>query len=140
MGTGGRNIGDQTGNQTGDQTGEKQGSNQGSKQGSKQGTRQGTRQGDQTREQTGEQTGDQTVDQTYMSLNANSYISRYWSITSPLRYLRRRTKKRALIMIGLAWLASSTWVVPVLGWHYFEFGGVRQNTVGSEIHCLYSTF
>ena len=28
-------------------------------------------------------------------------LSRYWSITSPLRYLRRRTKKRALVMIIL---------------------------------------
>jgi len=54
-------------------------------------------------------------------------LDRYWSITSPLRYLRRRTKKRALLMIALAWLASSTWVVPVLGWHHFEFGGERQN-------------
>jgi len=54
-------------------------------------------------------------------------LDRYWSITSPLRYLRRRTKRRALLMIGLAWLASSTWVVPVLGWHYVEFDGVRQN-------------
>ena len=32
-------------------------------------------------------------------------------------------------MIGLAWIASSTWVVPVLGWHYLVFGGVRQNKV-----------
>ena len=56
-------------------------------------------------------------------------ISRYWSITSPLRYLRRRTKKRALVMIGLAWLASSTWVLPVLAWHHVEFGGVRQSQV-----------
>ena len=28
-------------------------------------------------------------------------LSRYWSITSPLRYLRRRTKKRALVMIKM---------------------------------------
>ena len=32
-------------------------------------------------------------------------------------------------MIALAWLASSTWVVPVLGWHHFQFGGKRQNPV-----------
>ena len=32
-------------------------------------------------------------------------------------------------MIGLAWLASSTWVLPVLTWHHVEFGGVRQNEV-----------
>ena len=52
---------------------------------------------------------------------------RYWSITSPLKYLRKRTKKRALLMIGLAWALSSSWLVPVLGWPYFP--GVRQNKV-----------
>ncbi|XP_023335304.1 histamine H1 receptor [Eurytemora carolleeae] len=53
-------------------------------------------------------------------------LDRYWSITSPLRYLRQRTKKRALIMIGLAWLGSATWFVPVLGWHHFLYSGTRQ--------------
>ena len=44
-------------------------------------------------------------------------LDRYWSITSPLRYLRRRTKKRALIMIMLAWFGASMWFIPVLGWN-----------------------
>ena len=65
---------------------------------------------------------------------------RYWSITSPLRYLRRRTKKRALIMIGLAWLLSSTWLVPVLGWHHVQWGGVRQNKVNNIYTGIYHHF
>ncbi|XP_069693581.1 histamine H1 receptor-like [Periplaneta americana] len=52
-------------------------------------------------------------------------MDRYWSITSPLRYLRRRTKKRALIMIGLVWIGSALWILPIIGWHYIESGGKR---------------
>ncbi len=52
-------------------------------------------------------------------------LDRYWSVTSPLKYLRRRTKKRALIMIFLVWFVSSLWVIPIIGWHHFEHGGVR---------------
>ena len=39
-------------------------------------------------------------------------------------------------MIGLAWLASSTWVLPVLTWHHVEFGGVRQSEVrgGNDLY------
>jgi histamine receptor H1 len=53
-------------------------------------------------------------------------LDRYWSITSPLRYLRRRTKKRALLMIALAWTGASMWVIPVLGWHHMMYRGERQ--------------
>ena len=53
-------------------------------------------------------------------------LDRYWSITSPLRYLRRRTKKRALVMIALAWTGASMWVIPILGWHHILFAGRRQ--------------
>jgi hypothetical protein len=31
-------------------------------------------------------------------------LDRYWSIKSPLQYLRKRTKKRALAMICIVWL------------------------------------
>jgi histamine receptor H1 len=54
-------------------------------------------------------------------------MDRYWSITSPLRYLQKRTKKRALIMIGLVWLISCLWIVPIISWHYVEHSGVRRN-------------
>ncbi len=63
-------------------------------------------------------------------------VDRYWSITSPLRYLRRRTKKRALIMIALAWTGASMWVIPVLGWHHFIPDGVRQQP-GEAMTCTY---
>ncbi|KAF4533452.1 hypothetical protein B566_EDAN001178 [Ephemera danica] len=52
-------------------------------------------------------------------------VDRYWSITSPLRYLRKRTKKRALIMIGLVWLVSALWIVPIISWHHIESSGRR---------------
>ena len=42
-------------------------------------------------------------------------IDRYWSVTSPLKYLGKRTKSRALIMIGLAWLISLLWIFPITG-------------------------
>lgn len=43
-------------------------------------------------------------------------LDRYWSITSPLKYLRRRTKKRAFLMIAAAWALSLLWILPVTGW------------------------
>ncbi|XP_071439143.1 histamine H1 receptor-like [Hetaerina americana] len=52
-------------------------------------------------------------------------VDRYWSITSPLRYLRKRTKKRALIMIGLVWIVSALWIVPIIGWHHLGHHGRR---------------
>ncbi|ELU15891.1 hypothetical protein CAPTEDRAFT_108125, partial [Capitella teleta] len=52
-------------------------------------------------------------------------LDRYWSVTSPLKYIRKRTKKRALIMISLVWSGSCLWLIPILGWHHFEHGGIR---------------
>ena len=43
-------------------------------------------------------------------------LDRYWSITSPLKYLRRRTKRRAFFMIAAAWALSLLWILPVTGW------------------------
>ena len=63
-------------------------------------------------------------------------LDRYWSITSPLRYLRRRTKKRALVMIALAWTGASMWVIPVLGWHHIIHGGVRQQPGKMDIEYV----
>ncbi|XP_013787558.2 histamine H1 receptor-like [Limulus polyphemus] len=53
-------------------------------------------------------------------------LDRYWSIRSPLKYLRKRTKKRALIMIGIVWLLSAMWIIPIIGWHYWYNDGVRK--------------
>ncbi|XP_042891870.1 histamine H1 receptor-like [Penaeus japonicus] len=52
-------------------------------------------------------------------------LDRYWSITAPLRYLRRRTRRRALVMIGASWAAAMAWLLPVLAWHYLATGGER---------------
>lgn len=52
-------------------------------------------------------------------------LDRYWSVTSPLKYLRKRTKKRANIMITIVWCVSSLWLVPILGWHHIFNKSVR---------------
>ena len=52
-------------------------------------------------------------------------VDRYWSVTNPLKYLRKRTKKRAVIMISIVWLVSSLWIIPIAGWHHFVNHGVR---------------
>lgn len=49
-------------------------------------------------------------------------LDRYWSIRSPLKYLCKRTKKRALAMIGVVWMISALWAIPIIGkcklfWH-----------------------
>ncbi|XP_045597088.2 histamine H1 receptor [Procambarus clarkii] len=54
-------------------------------------------------------------------------LDRYWSITAPLRYLRRRTRRRAWVMIGASWTAATAWLVPVLAWHHLALGGVRHH-------------
>lgn len=52
-------------------------------------------------------------------------LDRYWSIRYPLKYMRKRTGKRASIMISCAWLASSLWIVPITCWHLMFNQGVR---------------
>ena len=54
-------------------------------------------------------------------------LDRYWSITSPLKYLQQRTKRRAFFMIAAAWLLSLLWILPVTGWNYMVNNGTRQN-------------
>lgn len=46
-------------------------------------------------------------------------LDRYWSITSPLQYLGKRTRARALLLISSAWGLSLLWVIPIFGWNYF---------------------
>ena len=53
-------------------------------------------------------------------------LDRYWSVTSPLRYLSKRTKRRALVMISIVWFISSLWLIPIIGWHHFVNNGVRK--------------
>ncbi|CAF3368799.1 unnamed protein product [Rotaria sp. Silwood1] len=47
-------------------------------------------------------------------------LDRYWSITSPLQYLGKRTRTRALLLIGFAWGLSLLWVIPIFSWHHFN--------------------
>ncbi|XP_023238116.1 histamine H1 receptor-like [Centruroides sculpturatus] len=53
-------------------------------------------------------------------------LDRYWSIRSPLKYIRKRTKKRALVMIAIVWLVSAMWIIPIIGWHYWYNDGIRK--------------
>ncbi|ESO83657.1 hypothetical protein LOTGIDRAFT_91892, partial [Lottia gigantea] len=52
-------------------------------------------------------------------------LDRYWSVRSPLVYLRKRTKRRALIMISIVWCASSMWIIPIVAWHHIVRQGIR---------------
>ena len=69
-------------------------------------------------------------------------LDRYWSITSPLRYLRRRTKKRAFIMIMMAWFGACMWFIPVLGWNEIlrkgpsQLPGMDLFKIQKKIHCV----
>lgn len=58
-------------------------------------------------------------------------VDRYCSVKSPLKYIRKRTKKRALFMISFVWFLSSLWIIPIVGWHFFVFNGIR--TIPSDV-------
>ncbi|XP_051873564.1 histamine H1 receptor [Pristis pectinata] len=49
----------------------------------------------------------------------------YHSVLHPLRYLKYRTRTRAVAMIAGAWLLSLTWLIPILGWHSIANRGIR---------------
>uniref|UniRef100_A0AAN0N814 G protein-coupled receptor n=1 Tax=Polyphagotarsonemus latus TaxID=1204166 RepID=A0AAN0N814_9ACAR len=56
-------------------------------------------------------------------------LDRYYSIKNPLKYLRKRTKKRALAMICVVWLISFSWALPILFWHIWNNPkGLRKHT------------
>uniref|UniRef100_UPI00398F15D0 histamine H1 receptor n=1 Tax=Pristiophorus japonicus TaxID=55135 RepID=UPI00398F15D0 len=55
-------------------------------------------------------------------------VDRYRSVRQPLRYLKYRTRARAVATIVAAWLLSLTWIMPILGWHFFANGGIRTVT------------
>ncbi|XP_078059441.1 histamine H1 receptor [Mustelus asterias] len=66
-------------------------------------------------------------------------VDRYHSVRQPLRYLKYRTKTRAVAMIAGAWLLSLTWIIPILGWHIFANGGIRtvaNNTCDTEFRYV----
>ncbi|XP_068940036.1 histamine H1 receptor [Petaurus breviceps papuanus] len=46
-------------------------------------------------------------------------IDRYRSVQQPLKYLRYRTKTRAIVTILVTWFLSSLWIIPILGWRSF---------------------
>ena len=52
-------------------------------------------------------------------------LDRYCSVITPVQYIRRRTKRRALVMISVVWFLSLVWLVPILGWHHFQHENIR---------------
>ncbi|KAJ8046892.1 Histamine H1 receptor [Holothuria leucospilota] len=52
-------------------------------------------------------------------------LDRYWSVRNPLQYIRKRTSKRAALMISIVWCLSCTWIVAIVFWHEIVNGGVR---------------
>jgi hypothetical protein len=60
-------------------------------------------------------------------------LDRYWSITSPLQYLGKRTRARALVLIGLAWGLSLLWVIPIFGWDHFFTDHIHEIDVRKKI-------
>lgn len=44
-----------------------------------------------------------------------------------MKYLCKRTKKRALGMIGFVWVISSSWAIPIIGWHQWTNSGIRKH-------------
>ncbi|XP_043936668.1 histamine H1 receptor-like [Protopterus annectens] len=46
-------------------------------------------------------------------------VDRYRSVVNPLGYIPFRTRRRASSLIAVAWLLSSTWIIPILSWHSF---------------------
>ncbi|XP_078517538.1 histamine H1 receptor [Lissotriton helveticus] len=66
-------------------------------------------------------------------------VDRYRSVEQPLKYLKYRTKTRAAVMISGAWILSLTWIIPILGWHVFANGGVRDvppHVCETEFHSV----
>lgn len=45
-------------------------------------------------------------------------LDRYWAVVFPLRYLRKRTRKRATIFILIVWFISILWAPAVIFWSY----------------------
>lgn len=55
----------------------------------------------------------------YTLMNNLYYVLRYFSVTRPLTYRAKRTTKRAMTMIGLAWSISFIlWAPAILFWQY----------------------
>uniref|UniRef100_A0A1I8H6G8 G_PROTEIN_RECEP_F1_2 domain-containing protein n=1 Tax=Macrostomum lignano TaxID=282301 RepID=A0A1I8H6G8_9PLAT len=50
-------------------------------------------------------------------------LDRYWSVTAPLRYLPKRTRSRARLMIAGVWATSGLWIVPIFCWHWMASHG-----------------
>ncbi len=45
-------------------------------------------------------------------------LDRYWAVVYPLRYLRKRTRRRATIFILIVWFISLLWAPAVIFWSY----------------------
>ncbi|CAF0725039.1 unnamed protein product [Rotaria sordida] len=45
-------------------------------------------------------------------------LDRYWAVVYPLRYLRKRTRRRATVFILIVWFIASLWAPAIIFWSY----------------------
>ncbi|XP_065112824.1 5-hydroxytryptamine receptor 1E [Paramisgurnus dabryanus] len=67
-------------------------------------------------------------------------LDRYWAITKAIEYARKRTARRAAIMVATAWLISVFISIPPLFWRRREDGGGPQQCIIEHDHVGYTIF
>ncbi|XP_066570906.1 5-hydroxytryptamine receptor 1E [Amia ocellicauda] len=70
-------------------------------------------------------------------------LDRYWAITNAIEYARKRTAKRAAVMITIVWAISIFISMPPLFWrHHYNTSNVTDCIIQHDhiIYTIYSTF
>lgn len=70
-------------------------------------------------------------------------LDRYWAITKAIEYARKRSARRAAVMVGVVWLTSVFISMPPLFWRRRPSSGSLQHCVIEHDHLgytIYSTF
>ncbi|XP_063297205.1 5-hydroxytryptamine receptor 1B [Pelobates fuscus] len=66
-------------------------------------------------------------------------LDRYWAITDAVEYTKKRTPKRAVIMIALVWVFSISISMPPLFWRQAKAEELTVCTVNTD-HVLYTVY
>uniref|UniRef100_A0A8C5N007 5-hydroxytryptamine receptor 1B n=1 Tax=Leptobrachium leishanense TaxID=445787 RepID=A0A8C5N007_9ANUR len=66
-------------------------------------------------------------------------LDRYWAITDAVEYTKKRTPKRAVIMIALVWVFSISISMPPLFWRQAKAEELTACTVNTD-HVLYTVY
>ncbi|XP_066511487.1 5-hydroxytryptamine receptor 1B [Hoplias malabaricus] len=69
-------------------------------------------------------------------------LDRYWAITDAVGYAKRRTVRRAALMVATAWVIAVSISVPPFFWRQVKAGEVTVCAVNTEhvFYTIYSTF